>query len=106
LPSSKAIREGILARRNDHPELIPSAPVKKLGKLKTEKNCHKTPLMLWIERFHRRPVEELVWDGSISEVAGKLELSETTVTYWRRKFPLGEYRAGPNNRKYPVSKSS
>lgn len=102
--SPKALRERILSRRQDYPELI-HVPNKARKALRNEDNCHKTTLMLHIERFHRRPVEELIWAESIPEVAKRLEVSEFTVSKWRREFPLNEYYRGPNNRKLPVAKS-
>lgn len=101
--TAKSLRESILARREENLEILPN---NRLRPKKVELECNKTPLMMLIERQMGQKIEKLIWDGSIREVSNKLSISNFTVTCWRRKFPLNEYRTGTNNRKLPVSESN
>lgn len=91
--SRKALREAILSRRQQY-----EPPPRTNGHNITKS---KTPLMLLIEQRFGQHIEKLIWEDSISSTAAKLNVSESVVSYWRKKFPLKNYTPGPNNRKVP-----
>ena len=102
------LRKKILARRDDYlpvsnghniPLLVPTMPS---GIHAPPKNPTKTSMMVLLERQHGRPIEELIWLDSITNVASSLGVSKFTVSLWRKKFPLNGYNTGPNNRKLPI----
>lgn len=106
--ATKALQRNILARQEEIKKSQPlpkKPPVRKVpAGTKIDRQCEKTPLMLILEAQFEKPIEELVWQGSIYEVMEVLEVSNFTVSSWRKRFPI-EYQRGKNNRKLPVAKS-
>lgn len=105
--ATKRLQREILARFE---EIRPQPPPKKKPrKVVTNKppitkiKYEKTNLIELLEIRHQQTIEQLIWGGSITEVADLLGVGEYTVTRWRRVFPI-EYQRGKNNRKLPVSK--
>ena len=99
--TTKQLQRAILARveaSKPKPRKLPKQAVVNRG-------CEKTNLMLILEVEHGAPIEELIWQGSIFEVMERLNVSNYTVSAWRRKFPIA-YQRGKNNRKLPLAKSS
>ena len=94
--SATKIREAILYRR----QIDESKRV-----IEYDLDSPKTLKMQLIEQRYKKGIDCLVWEGSITDVSKKLKITPSTVTLWRRKFPLNEYRIGKNNRKFPVSES-
>lgn len=93
--SRRALREAILSRRQEYAEPSTNGHTEPLPK------NGKTHLMLLIEQRFGQYIEDLIWKDSISNTADSLGISESVVSYWRKKFPLKEYTNGPNNRKLP-----
>lgn len=91
------LREAILSRRQ---------PEDNTRVVHFELDSPKTLKMQFIEQKFKKSIECLVWEGSITDVSKKLQITPSTVTLWRRKYPLNDYRIGKNNRKHPVSESS
>ena len=75
-PSNSWIKKKILAYRSTHPE----KPV--------DIETKKTISMRWIESKYRLPIEELVMDGGVREVARFLEVDPATISKWRRRLSL------------------
>lgn len=48
----------------------------------------KTLVMRQIEARFGRPIEELLMDGSLNQVASKLGIDFTTVSHWRERLEL------------------
>ena len=96
-PSMESLKDSILSRRVED---------FKRNRVKHQVNCNRTPMMDLLEKIHGGKIEDIIWEGSIREVSEKLDISEFTVSYWRKKFPLNEYTVGKNNRKLPVPKSN
>lgn len=87
--ASKKLQETILERRK-----VKAKPVRVI-------NNKKTRIMLFLEEQYEKPIEELIWEESVSELAAKFQVSKFSISYWRKKFPLNDYTIGVNNRKQP-----
>jgi len=48
----------------------------------------KTPMMKYLELKFEKPIEELIMEGGLSEVARKLRVDPSTVWLWRQRFGL------------------
>ena len=99
--SSTRIRERILASKRAHIE-----DGKITTKLPNDPSKCKNTLMLYVEDKHRKPIEELIWEDSASNVANKLEVGIRTIYRWRKRYPLNEFIFGKRNRKLPISVTS
>ena len=103
--ATKTLQRNILARQEEIKKSQP--PPKQVRKIptgaKVNRQSGKTSLMLILEAQFEKTIEELIWQGSIGEVVKILEVSNYTVSMWRRRFPI-EYQRGKNGRKLPVSK--
>jgi len=50
---------------------------------------HRTRLMLYLELKFRKPIHELIYQGTIYATAAKLGIDATTVSKWRKLLPEG-----------------
>lgn len=74
------LRDELLTRRGL--VAVPSyAPVEKHSNA-------KTPKMKLAELKHQKPIEELLADGGLSELADKLGVDQATVWRWRQLFGI------------------
>ena len=48
----------------------------------------KTPLMLLLEEKHGRPIEELLLEGTIPELAERLEVSKAVISLWWQQLGI------------------
>jgi hypothetical protein len=55
--------------------------LKQLG----ESDDGKTPLMRYLEVKHGKLIDDLLYSGSLSEVAENLGIDHTTVSKWRKR---------------------
>jgi hypothetical protein len=77
--NTKLERRRLLRQRG----LIPPAPVQVA---KTEHDKRKTPAMLLIEDLYGKPIQVLLYEGTLQELADRWHLDESTVCKWRAKF--------------------
>lgn len=77
------IRRSVLKKRN-----IKLAPRTK--KLVTQDEVvavyHKTQLMKYVELKHSKPIDLIIWEGTLDEVANKYSLDRSTVSKWRKQI--------------------
>ena len=47
---------------------------------------NKTQLMKYIELKYSKPIDTIIWEGTLDEVANKYDIDRSTVSKWRSKI--------------------
>ena len=55
----------------------------------------KTPLMLLLEHTYTQPIETIIGSGSLSDIAKRTGVDNTTISRWRKKLGI-QQRNGTN----------
>jgi len=71
-------RHGLVRAGQGHLESEPRPPP----------NSHKTLAMRLLEQQFKRPIEELLMEGSLEEVGKRLSIHFSTVSHWRERLGL------------------
>lgn len=71
-------------------------------KLPEDNTGRKSTLIRYVEDKCRKPIEDIIWSGSATEVANQIEVNSRTIRRWRKEFPLNEFKYGKNNRKLRI----
>ena len=74
------IRRQILKKQNLHPKINGGLTYR------MPRGGSKTTIMRYVEERFGQPIENLIYDGSLDQVAEKLDIDRTTVLRWRRKL--------------------
>ncbi len=49
---------------------------------------HKTRLMQYVELKYSKPIDTIIWEGTIDEVAAKYDIDRSTVSKWRKQIEI------------------
>ena len=82
--TTRSLRHRILAKRG-----LESRKVgKQMRIVPAGEDAHKTDKMRLIERELGVPIEQLIEEGTIYEVAKRLGVHPTTIYHWRARFGM------------------
>lgn len=60
----------------------------RIEKIDERKDLNRTPLMIALELAHDAPIEDLISEGTIYQVAKRLGIDPSTVSKWRTRLEL------------------